>query len=456
MARRNCWRQDLQRVCRSARGKTRRAMMTRWAIMNRTTVLLCMILMNIDASAAEDECSNAALMKLATRNYEHRVWGTLLEYRAAMSQCDGQSTYYYNSLRSQLESFAGNHLSALDYASANTYASRVRRNGAEFRVTELPEAAAATPATEYVISRAGDHRIVVVNERHHATNDRLLTMELLLALAEKGFRYLAIEALWWQDPINERGFPVGQTGWYINDVAFAEMLRVAIGAGYRLIPYEIRPEQRSGPRGNDREYWQARNIVEAVFDDDVDARLLVHCGYDHALELRRSRRQPMAAHLHQMSTYDPLTIDQTTLAEEAAVEVTHPLRIEAQSRGLLTDEPVVLTDESGAAVGSGRQFDISVFGAVTRYFNGRPHWMSMGGRRKAVAVSTPECADEPCMVEVLTAAQPSALPVDCMEAKGVSNVVYIPISPGDWVLRTYRLDGELLATRPLEKESTEL
>lgn len=74
--------------------------------------------------------------------------------------------------------------------------------------------------------------------------DRLLTLELLEPLRDRGFTHLALEALWWGDPINERGYPTDETGYYVNDVVFAELVRTALALGYELIPYEIEPEQR--------------------------------------------------------------------------------------------------------------------------------------------------------------------------------------------------------------------
>lgn len=92
---------------------------------------------------------------------------------------------------------------------------------------DLPPNTTAIPAVPYIAKRAAGHRFVIVNERHHASSDRLLTMSLLEPLHEQRFRYLAAERVWHGDAPGLRGYPVSNTGFYAEDVVFAQMIRHA-------------------------------------------------------------------------------------------------------------------------------------------------------------------------------------------------------------------------------------
>ena len=402
--------------------------------------------------AAEAECEPGALSELSAEKYDISIWFSLGRYRELEDTCRSGSNFaWYQSIRAELESMVGNHAAALSYM--DSY------RGFDFSgdpVQDFPSSATSVPAAEYVVERARDHRVVMVNERHHASSDRLLTMELLAPLAEQGFRYLAIEAGWNGDPVNSRGYPIPQTGYYVNDVAFAEVVRSAIELGYRIIGYEIENEQETSTEPaidansrERREWWQAKNIAARVFDVDSDAKLLVHAGYGHVWERESDTWAPMAVHLRQFTGLDPLTIDQTQLSERSSPELEHPLRTRTKELGLLGEDAVVLIDSEGESIRPDDDVDIAVFGVATRYADGRPTWMNMDGRRNPTAFDTPECAERTCIVEARRAGFADELPLDRIEVTSAeSTTLYLPPG-GDVVVYVKGLDQSLLATRNL-------
>ena len=370
-----------------------------------------------------DDCGPAALAALVAQDYEHRIWQSLGKLRRLEDSCgvgDAASLYLIN--RAQLESFVGNHRAALQFADRG----RTRAD----RTEALPDNARSLDAVAYLTRRAKDRRIVMVNERHHVSTDRLLTLALLKPLADLGFRYLALEAAWNGDDVNGRGYAVGGTGYYINDPVFAEVVREAVGLGYRVVAYEIEDEQRDKDvegrkmgKIEKREYWQARNLVERVFDKDPAAKVLIHCGYGHLVKARVT----MGYFLTQMTDMDPLTVGQVVLSERGSVEFENPIRVAAEGLGLVSDIPVVLVDDEGRLLDVGKSVDVTVLGPRTAYRHGRPTWMALGGRRRDVPIEVPECERTSCIVEARRVDWPDSVPLDRVEVRRDSfATLYLP------------------------------
>ena len=387
---------------------------------------------------ADDACANFADFRNARiHEYGDHVWSALGDLRSMQSSCMGtDNEWRYRMTVGQLESFVLNHQAALEHFDGSP------RAGA---TADLADNTNATPAVPYITERAADHRFVIVNERHHASSDRLLTMSLLKPLREQGFRYLAAEGVWHGEAPGNRGYPVGSTGYYVQDVVFAEMIRQALALGFAVVGYEHEAGQLPLEAMNDqqtRDYWQAQNLIARTIASDETGKVLVHCGYEHAYESRSDRWTPMAHYLRQAAGIDPLTVDQTMLSERATSATEHPVRRAADERGLVTGGPTVLVDEYGALVPiEGPSVDIRVVGLRTGYEAGRPTWMRMGGLREPLVVDVPECAAQACIVEAVDSEQPDAVAYDRAEATSAAVVLYVP-PDRDLQLATYSLSAE--------------
>ena len=409
--------------------------------------------------SAEEPCSDVALNKLASENHENRIWHSLESIRELEKNCSSDEAVApvnesaYRQYRAQLESFVGNHALALEFWDGSTESKGV---GNDFAVPLID--VHAHPAVSYVVDQSArrEFQIVVVNERHHASSDRLLTLALLEPLAKQGFRYLAIEAGWRGDDINGRGYPVGRSGYYVNDVVFAEMLRNAISLGYRIVAYEAEREQmtldyeKNFPnRQQLRDFLQAQNIVTRIYELDPGAKTLIHCGYAHAEEVPNDDWWPMSYYLKEATGIDPLTIDQTILSERSAPEFEHPGRVAVEGQGFLEDGPVVLVNSLGEVLNNfGRPgVDINVLTPRTRYRDGRPIWMAMGGRRKARRIDIHECDSSNCIVEARHPERKDSIPYDRVEINNQkSALLYLP--PGaNVMIGVYGLDGRALGHR---------
>ena len=404
---------------------------------------------------ASGSCTPAALYALVTSNYETRIWPSLAGLRELETSCETSAySKLYWANRAQLESFVGNYKSAL------TFFDR-RQDRTAKQPAALPQDIMASPAVDYVARQAIGRQVVAVNERHHASPDRLLTLALLEPLAEQGFKYLAIEAGWSGDAVNERGYAIGRTGYYVNDVVFAELVRRAVEIGYNVVAYEQEHSQGADQIADEslsdveiREFWQAQNIVDRVLRSDPNAKVLIHCGYGHMSE-REGKPRVMMHFLKSALELDPLTVDQVGLSERSDPSFEHPWRVEAVARGLVGDHPVVLEveDEQGQRhplrLDDGGFADLYVVAPQTTLRAGRPSWMTMWGDREPVRVATPECSQSTCVVEAHHPEWPGAVPLDRVEATGQSSITLF--LPRDRPIRVelLDLDQNVLARRQL-------
>jgi hypothetical protein len=214
--------------------------------------------------------------------------------------------------------------------------------------------------------------VVIVNEAHETPRHRELIRQLAIALRAQGYTHFAAETFSVAvDRHPDEAFGRGDAGFYSMEPAFGQLIRAVKEQGYTLVAYEH--EGGAGAAaGADaiavREEGQAGNLMTRIFAEQPQAKVLIHVGHAHAAEVPLpsfGRQVPwMAARLKQMTSVDPLTIDQTFCASSsAAIELTAP--------------PPQMP--SGA-------FDVAIAYPETTFFRGRPQWRIDAG---AIAIELP-------------------------------------------------------------------
>jgi hypothetical protein len=318
----------------------------------------------------------------------------------------------------------------------------------------LPAADAwqAEGAVAAIATLARRHRIVMVNEAHHDAHTRVLTLELLPKLYALGFRYLAVEALGQHDPdLAKRGHATSASGSeYLHEPVYGEIVRQAIHLGYTLVPYDS-----DAPTLGGREAAQAGNLYRRVFAKDPQARLLVHAGYAHVDKAPGNLggdAQPMAMRLAQLTGIEPLSIDQTQFRD------IDPGRSDPGAYGVLVERfhparPVVLRNGQTGQLWSAdpARHDVSVI--LPPVGNApRPHWLTLGGKRRPRLVNTTLCRDRlPCIVEAHYADEPdNATAADryTFLHDDEQNTLYL--YPGRYRLRGVDAGGHTLGRRTLD------
>ncbi len=417
-----------------------------------------------DLQAAQEETPDnpmAEIFQLASTRDGEPLWASLFRLRESEDRFQtGPASDIYAQLRAQQEAEMGNHAAALR-AMDRRRSPRPDPDDLDGPLDEPLDGARAVDAVGMLVEAADTAQVVMVNERHHAASDRLLALELLAPLYNRGFRYLAMEALSTKDStLAERGYPVsGLTGPYIEEPVFGELVREALRLGYTLVPYDASGAAAEGEddgltRQQRRDRKQAQNLVDRIFQGDPEAKVLIHAGYQHISETPTPRFTPMAYELREATDIDPVTADQTRLTEHSDPRFEHPLYREAVRRGRVGDRPVLLLDRSGEPITPvGLGVDRELFVPRTTYADGRPTWMTLGGRRVATSVPVPDCGAPPCIVELRRMDEPlEAVPLDRVEREGRDTVtLYAP--PGEALAVVVRAtDGEVLQRTGLRLE----
>ncbi|HMN07134.1 MAG TPA: hypothetical protein PKD45_15570 [Flavobacteriales bacterium] len=232
-------------------------------------------------------------------------------------------------------------------------------------------------AREVILERAKAAEITIINEAHHVPAHRVFAQSLLKDLYAQGYRYLGLESLH-DTTINERGFPVVESGFYTKEPEFGNLLYEALRLGYTLFPYEA----SAGKNNREREIEQAANI-QAFLESAPPGKTLIYCGYQHANEgWHPIWEKAMAGWLKENTGIDPLTVGQTLFMERSEPE-NDPLFIRLHEG----DEPIMLVDEHGDVFngqGEDHQTDLVVIHPRTTYIHGRPSWVTTGKERYTI------------------------------------------------------------------------
>lgn len=269
-------------------------------------------------------------------------------------------------------------------------------------------------AVSCIVEKAKNAQIVIINEAHHVPQHRTFTTYLLEGLYRQGFRYLGVEGISQEEKnLNQRKYPVPETGFYTQEPQFGELLRVALTMGFEVFAYEA----TVGKNGKEREIEQARNI-QRVLQRNPAARMLIHCGHSHVLEdsLATSWEKAMAGRLKEFTGIDPLTINQEPMTERGSPDRDDPLY-----RRVPVTEPTVLVNAAGKAFNGFKDFkgfDILVFHPRSTYQLGRPQWLLLGGRRKPYVLRPEQLTvGFPCLVLAYRENEknPQGVPADVVE-----------------------------------------
>ncbi len=284
-------------------------------------------------------------------------------------------------------------------------------------------------AKEYLIAQAQSNNIIIINEGHNRPRHRVFIKGLLAQLFEKGFRYLALEALancteCYRNYNKEGCCSNNYESKYLyltSEPQMSNLIRHGQDLGYILVPYE---QEKKG----NRELIQAQNIYNRIFKIDQNAKVVVVCGYCHVLESEGEKTKNcgktkwMAGYLKDITGIDPLTIDQEVLSERTKYDENpnYEALSQIQFSAVLVNKVTGISDIDGNPF----KVDISVYHPRSSQINGRPSWLSAQENAKIYQLEEGYCDDigYPCLVEAWRKCDKSdAVPYDIVELERGEN-----------------------------------
>jgi hypothetical protein len=305
----------------------------------------------------------------------YQLFGEEKKFRRLLSD-----TGYYQELSEAL-AFDGDYESALEYQKQNydSAINDVARRQINKIIKGLKDVQ-HVDARKYIAFIARNYKVIMINEAHDKPLHRAFTMSLLEDLYKRGYHYLAMEMLnnYASQSLDKLNY---LTGHYCSEPVAGELIRTALDIGYKLVSYEdTLPTEHTASQ---RDSIQALNIYRVILADST-AKILVHAGYGHIAEKNNGEDYvPMGMAFKKISGIDPLTIDQTDMTEDGDFEYgkafydtyIQKFPISTPSIALVKDEPLNVTYN--------QLYDLSVIHPRTSYRDGRPTWLSLGGRRQA-------------------------------------------------------------------------
>jgi hypothetical protein len=297
-------------------------------------------------------------------------------------------------------------------------------------------------AAEFIVKRAEKEQIIIINEAHHVPYHRIFIASILKGLYAKGFRYYGAEALDFSDStINQRGHPLVNSGYYVAEPQFGNLIREAIRLGFILFAYEARtPESISNPK--QREFEQAKNIQQILKHDPL-AKILIHAGYDHIREdsLGGEWEKAMALRLRELTGINPFTINQEVLTERISPSLENPFY-----KMISVSVPSILVDELGntfAGPQGTNYYDVRLCHPRTSYIEGRPHWLSSKNEKYVRLREKDLTVGFPCLLQAYNENEDPEItvPVDVVEITEKESPKPLILNPGKYNVLIKGING---------------
>ncbi len=327
----------------------------------------------------------------------------------------------------------------------------------------VPDGLEAQPAIQEIVRAATGRRVVMLNEAHHVGMHREFARRMLRPLRDAGFTHLACEAF---ANSKDEGFAVNaellgyatlDTGHYISDPFFAELVREAVELGFELVAYETldrRPPGEESPAAsiNRRETSQSEQLA-AVLTADPDARVFVYCGYSHLTEspidFDGVQVRWLAARLREATGIDPLTVSQTSYYPRST-----GAKDKAGIVGYQSGDAFVLRDKDGLWSAKPEEYDIELLHPNTAPVAGRPGWVFRASDREQVVIdlTASEIRENAVIVVTRAGEAMDAIPSDVVVVQPNQRNASVSLRTGEyriWLVRT-GAEPELIASPTVE------
>ncbi len=311
-------------------------------------------------------------------------------------------------------------------------------------------------AKKYILERAKTEKAIFINEYPEHPQNRAFFHSLLEDLRESGFNYLAFEGLDGRDQeLQERGYPVINTGYYAKEPVYGDLIRTALELGFEFFIYEPNEEQihkainilskkenfadEKTKKLSAKNWARALNITR-LYKKDPQAKVVVFTSRGNVRKTNYNGVQSMTDWYRKFSQITPLCIDQARMTEKCKEEeeplfrarnIVEPTVFMNRKKVFVQTEVDPLTDRNQ------QYYDIQVFHPPSQYQNKRPTWLLMNGKRKAFLFNPDKHGmNYPCLLMAYQEGEDInfATPIDAIELKNDSDAKALMLSTGTYTL----------------------
>lgn len=224
-------------------------------------------------------------------------------------------------------------------------------------------------AKKYLLNKTKNEQLVMINEAHYAPFHRVFTMDLLAELYKQGFRYIGLEGLVNHNEtlheINTTRYPTINSGYYIREPQYGNLIRYAIQLGFTVFAYD----ENNTKSVNEREIDQANNILKIIKKDST-AKILIHAGWGHIRE-DTTEIKTMAYYIKKFSGIDPFTISQASYNQQSDQNYESEMYIHFSPKNI----PSTYLDKKTKKPISISGCDLTIFHPRINYENERPNYL---------------------------------------------------------------------------------
>lgn len=311
-------------------------------------------------------------------------------------------------------------------------------------------------AKKEILTIAEKEKVLFFNEYADHPQNRSFLSTMLEDLFQKGFTYLCLEDIVASDKeLNNRAYPVINSGYYVKDPVYGDLVRRALAMGFEIVSYQPnnmqlkkaseivkRSAKYSDPgllKQSAKDWSRAMNI-NRILKKDPAAKLIVLTSRGNIKEVNDKGFRSMAGWFQTFTNINPFTIEMRTFTEKCKTEE-HPLyavrTVKTPSVFYYKNERFISKELNTITEQTGKFVDMQVYFPRSSYRNDRPTWLEQGGYRTYQEVNPDKYGmSTPCMVMAFKKGEDLsfAVPMDVIELGYTKTRTSLLLPVGEYIL----------------------
>ncbi len=313
-----------------------------------------------------------------------------------------------------------------------------------------------TSARAHINKIAKTEKALFFNEYPDHPQNRAFISTMLDDLYAAGFTYFFMEDVVASDKeLNNRAYPVINTGYFVKDPVYGDMIRQAMQKGFEIVSYEPSKAQigkamsivKRSAKFSDpallqqtaKDWARAMNI-NRILKKDPSAKIVVLTSRGNIKEVNSNGFKTMASWFQSFTKINPVTIDQRTFTEKCKMDE-DPLfavrTVKEPSIFFYKNNPFIKQEKNTITETTGKFVDLQIFFPRSSFRNDRPTWLEMNGYRLHQEVNPDKYGmGKPCMVMAFRADEDMtfAVPVDAIELGNTGTRTSLLLPTGSYTL----------------------